>query len=266
MIKHKIYLFALLALMLGACGCEKPKSQDEPQQADPEMVKQSVVIADECLWTGKPQIKIHIENANEVAVRLGVKAKISTDKKEQLMEVADSIDVPAKSEIDHVLTTEENLKPGFYRAACFVNGKSAGSVCFGIDVFDIVSAPDMQADYTEYWEGVKAQLAAIPMDAHLIEMPEMENNVSKTYLVELQSVPDGLTGEPVTVRGYYCEPKDGKKHPVLMHYFAYDTEGTTHACSVPKDGVRMPSSISHTAGSTSITDRKAVVNPTVWET
>ena len=236
MAKHySIFLLALIVLF-GACGCEKPKSQDEPQngEADLTLIKQSVVIDGDCLWSGKPQITVHIENPNEVTVRLGVKAKLSTDKKEQLEEVADSVDVPAKSEIDHVLTTEENLKPGFYRAACFVGGKSAGSVCFGIDVFDIVSAPDMQADYTAYWEGVKAQLAAIPMDAHLIEMPEMENNVSKTYLVELKSVPDGLTGEPVTVRGYYCEPKDGKKHPVLMHFYGYDTQGTTAHVDCPQ--------------------------------
>ena len=42
------------------------------------------------------------------------------------------------------------------------------------------------------------------------------------YLVEFKSVSDG-DGTPVTVRGYYAEPNDGKKHPVIMHYQGYDS-------------------------------------------
>jgi len=40
--------------------------------------------------------------------------------------------------------------------------------------------------------------------------------------VQIKSLPDGSGGEPVTVRGYYLEPQDGQKHPVLMHYYGYD--------------------------------------------
>ena len=46
----------------------------------------------------------------------------------------------------------------------------------------------------------------------------------KVYLVEMQSIVDGLSGEPVTIRGYYAEPTDGQKHPVLIHYQGYDSE------------------------------------------
>ena len=46
-------------------------------------------------------------------------------------------------------------------------------------------------------------------------------------MVELQSVPDSPDGDPVTVRGYYAEPQDGQKHPVIMHFYGYDTQGAT---------------------------------------
>ena len=39
----------------------------------------------------------------------------------------------------------------------------------------------------------------------------------------MQSIADGTSGDPVIVRGYYAEPQDGKKHPVIMHYLGYDS-------------------------------------------
>jgi cephalosporin-C deacetylase len=38
----------------------------------------------------------------------------------------------------------------------------------------------------------------------------------------MQSLPDGPSGDPVLIHGYYLEPQDGKKHPVIMHYYGYD--------------------------------------------
>ena len=65
--KYYFLLFALVVLLV-ACGCEKPKSPDEPRndEADLSLVKQSVVKEGDFLWNGKPQITIHIENPNEV--------------------------------------------------------------------------------------------------------------------------------------------------------------------------------------------------------
>jgi cephalosporin-C deacetylase len=47
------------------------------------------------------------------------------------------------------------------------------------------------------------------------------------------SVPDGLTGDPVKIRGYYCEPQDGRKHPVILHFYGYDTAGSKAKCECP---------------------------------
>ena len=94
---------------------------------------------------------------------------------------------------------------------------------FGIDPTDIVSAPDKQPDFDSFWAAAKAQLADIDMNATLTEITAKSTAARKVYLVELNSVPDGLTGEPVVVRGYYCEPTDGQKHPVIMHYAGYDS-------------------------------------------
>ena len=244
--KTKLYLFALLAVMLGACGCEHPTPVEKPdpqdttevvtEPADLSLIKQSVPVTDNWIWSGKPQITVHIENPNKAAVKLGVKLKLTTDTKQAVTEVIDSVTVAGNGSVDHIMTTPENLAPGFYRAVCFVNGKSARSFVFGIDPFDIVSAPDMQPDFNEFWQAAKDQLAEVEMNAVLTEIESRSSATRKVYLVEMKSVPDGLSGEPVTIRGYYLEPQDGAQHPVIMHFYGYDTQGTKSKVDCPYGG------------------------------
>ena len=234
--QYSILLLALIVLFV-ACGCEKPKPQDEPQQqeekADMSLIEQAVVIEGNCLWSGKPQVTIHIANPNAANVKVGIMGRITTDMRQAVEEVIDTIEIAGKGEVDYILTTKDDLAPGFYKATCFVGDKNAGTVHFGIDVFDIVSEPDKQSDFDQFWQTAKDQLAAIDMQANLIELPNKSTAQRKVYLVELRSVPDGLEGEPVIVRGYYCEPQDGQKHPVLMHFFGYDTQGSTAKVDCP---------------------------------
>ena len=237
--KTYIFLIALMAVAIGAWGCEGPTPQEEPtpvEQPDLSLIKQSVPVTNDWIWSGKPQITVHIENPNAAKVTVGVKVKISTDTKKAVTEVLDSVEVPGKQSIDHIVTTPENLAPGFYRAVCFVNGKSARSFVFGIDPFDIKSEPDMQPDFTQFWEDTKAQLAGVEMNAVLTEITAKSSATRKVYLVEMYSVPDGLSGEPVKIRGYYCEPTDGQKHPVIMHFYGYDTQGSKALCECPAGG------------------------------
>ena len=243
--KIKFYLVALLAVMLGACGCEHPTPAVEPQPqdttevvapADLSLVQSSVPVTDNWIWSGKPQITIHIENPNEAKVKLPVVVRISTDKKQAVTEIKDSVEIAGKGQVDYIATTPENLEPGFYRAVCFVNSKNVRSFIFGIDPFDIVSAPDMQPDFDEFWQTAKDQLAAVDMNATLTEITVKSSSKRKVYLVEMYSVPDGLEGEPVKIRGYYCEPTDGEPHPVIMHFYGYDTQGSKALCECPAGG------------------------------
>lgn len=240
--KTRFYIFALALaslLLMGACGCENTSRQTEPtpvEEADLSLITQSVPVTDNWVWSGKPQITVHIENPNAAAVKVGVKVKISTDKKVAATELLDSVEIAGKGKVDYIMTTPENLEPGFYRAVCFVNGKNARSFIFGIDPFQIVSEPDMQPDFDQFWQAAKDQLAGVEMGAKLIEIESKSSATRKVYLVEFYSVPDGLSGEPVKIRGYYCEPQDGQKHPVILHFYGYDTAGSKAKCECPSGG------------------------------
>ncbi len=233
MAKKLFFLFTALAFtatMLASCepigGTPEPQPQDTiPAELLP--LKQSVPVTDNWVFDTKPAITIHIENPNAVAVEAKVIAKITTDLKKAVTSIEKVVEVPANGTLDVPVTTPEDLAPGFYRAHCIVNNKGARTFNFGISPEKIVSAPDKQPDFDEYWAAAKAQLAAIDMDAQLTELPTKSTAKRKVYLVELKSVPDSPDGEPVTVRGYYAEPQDGQKHPVILHFYGYDSQNAT---------------------------------------
>ena len=191
--------------------------------ADLKTLTLSVPVTEDWVFAAKPSITIHVENPYDEAVTANAEIEIATDKAAIVTTFTKSVEVAAKASEDIVLTTDADLAAGFYRATCIVNDDLARAFVFGINPTAIVSAPDTQSDFADFWATAKAQLEAIDMNATLTEITAKSTDARKVYLVELNSVPDGLTGEPVVVRGYYCEPTDGKKHPVIMHYMGYDS-------------------------------------------
>lgn len=216
--------------ILAGCGKE-PAPEPEPDPVDLEDLKLSVPVPENnWIFTSKPTLVIHAENPNKVAVKAEAKVRVATDKGQEVTIFTREVEVPANGSLDIDMTVPESLEPGFYKASCYVAGRSARIFGFGVSPEKLVSAPDKQPDFDSFWETAKQQLEAIDMKANLIEIAKKSTEKCKVYLVELKSVPDGLTGEPVTVRGYYLEPQDGKPHPVIMHFYGYDTIGNYVSC------------------------------------
>ena len=236
--RNKLYLFAVVAcvLMLGACGCERPNPVDPTVDPTPNPHDTTVVEPEDLIWHARPYFNITLENTEADSATLPIKIRITTDTKQLAVEMTDTVSVAGNTKRNYAVTTTEDLAPGFYRAFCLVNNKNVRTFNFGIDPFDIVSAPDMQSDFTQYWQTAKDQLEDVDMNPVLTEITAKSSAARKVYLVEFFSVADGLTGEPVKIRGYYCEPTDGAQHPVIMHFYGYDTQGSKALCECPAGG------------------------------
>ena len=181
--------------------------------------------------TSKPTIKISVKNDNDKAVTANAMLRVYTDSYESYQTVRQSTIVAAKSSQTISLTLSD-VAAGFYRVYATVNDEMARpAFVIGVNPTSIVSTVDKQADFNVFWQTAKEQLAAIEAnDTPIFTELNGENGTAnkstsarKVYLVQFQSIPDGTSGNPITVRGYYCEPTDGKKHPVIMHYLGYDS-------------------------------------------
>ncbi len=213
----------------------KQEPDEEPEDKEPVKLQALTFAYEEIdpdrVFDDKPTLKINMENPNDTLITADITVKISTDKGASVSTSVSSVDVPAKGSAAADVTLEESLDPGFYKIHCSVKTPvkkipvTVASFTFGISPFDIVSEPDMQADFDEYWASAKAQLPEI-VEGETVTLTEIKSSTSsKVYLVEMQSVPNGLEGDPVIVRGFYVEPQDGQKHPVLMHFFGWDDRG-----------------------------------------
>ena len=200
----------------------------------------SVPVTNNWVWTSDdyPSFTVNIQNDNAEAVTANAQVIIVTDQYGEYKTVTDSKSIDANSSDVMTITLTEKPAAGIYRATVVVNDETVRAFNFAYAPTEIVSAPDKQADFDSYWQTAKTQLAAVEADDEpvLTEITSKSTAARKVYLVEFKSVPDGLTGDAVTVRGYYCEPTDGEKHPVIMHYLGYDSgyrpggEGTTPYC------------------------------------
>lgn len=238
-------LFAFLAITLVCCSDPNPAPEPDPDPnngeepiEEPELAKLVLSIpitGDQWIFQDKPSITIHAQNPNDQAMTAEAKVVITTDKKGKVVTLEKSMEIAGKAEQDIVFTTDDPLPAGFYRATCTVNRKSAlvplegvrkgekvNTFVFGINPTQIVSEPDKQDDFDTFWDATIAELEAVDMDPKLIEIPKFSTSARKVYMVEMQSLPDGPAGDPVLIHGYYLEPQDGKKHPVIMHYYGYD--------------------------------------------
>jgi cephalosporin-C deacetylase len=206
---------------------------------DPSTLKPltlSVPVTSNWVFTSAPSFTIHVENPYDEAVIANAAISIATDKLAAVTTIYNNVEIAANGSEDIVLTMDAAPAAGFYHATATVNDDLARAFFFAVNPTSITSAPDKQSDFSTFWQTAKEQLAAIDINATLTEITSKSTAARKVYLVEMQSVPDGLTGDPVTIRGYYCEPTDGKPHPVIMHYLGYDSgyrpggEGTTPYC------------------------------------
>lgn len=237
MIKKGLFLFAaIMCLAFVPVSCEEPlpvnpdeeqgnNEEEHPKVETPvklQKVKCTVEAVGDNIFDQKPEFTLQLKNPNEVAVKVQVKVTLKTDKGSTVETVTDSVEVAALGTNDYIYTPTENLVPGFYTARCAVNGITAKDAAFGISPFEIISAPDMQDDFNEYWENAKAQLPELK-EGETVSLQEIKSTDSyKIYKVEIHSVPNEIDGDPVVIRGFYVEPQDGKKHPVLMHFFGWD--------------------------------------------
>ena len=171
-----------------------------------------------------PFFYVGIVNPYTTAIDARIVMDVATDKMAYVTSVSKTVGVQGNNAQRIEELKVEGLQPGIYHATITVNDELARGFYFAVNPTQIVSAPDKQSDFDTYWATAKQQLAQVPINATLTEIPAKSGARRKVYLVEMQSIADGLSGDPVTIRGYYAEPQDGKKHPVLIHYQGYDSE------------------------------------------
>lgn len=184
-------------------------SKGQPAQ---QMIK-VVVAPDHTNWTYKPGEKVKFTitvlqsgNALKNAV---VKYEVGPEKMEAIKK--DSLTIAGGT----LSIDGGTMKaPGFLRctATAIVNGKIyTGLATAAFNPLQIEPTVENPADFNNYWNNAKAELAAIPVDARMTLLPERCTENVNVYHVNLQNYKAGTR-----LYGILCVPKKEGKYPALL--------------------------------------------------
>lgn len=232
-------VFAIMLTSVASCNdvTTNPPAEEKPNNEQLMPLRLSTVVTGNWVYeVARPTLAIEVENPNTVKATAEIKVTFNTDLKATVtsVELTEEVEAGEKKRIE--VSPNVDLGAGFYKVVFAINGRNSRSFTFGVSPTKIVSAPDKQPDFDAFWQTAIEQLESVDMNATLTEIPSKSGSARKVYLVEMQSVPDGLTGEPVTIRGYYVEPQDGEKHPVIIHYYGYDDLKPVYKPHCPSGG------------------------------
>jgi cephalosporin-C deacetylase len=174
------------------------------------------------LWWNAPEtptVNIIVTDTLGNANRSDLTFRITTDrdKSRDILRLTQPLNLLA-GEPDTIRIQLPMQTPGFY--TCFV--EDAGNVIkqfnIGYEPTNVVSLPDSHQDFDAFWEEALAELAAVPGEYSMTELPEKSGKQRKCYLVEMHS----WGGE--VLKGYLMMPVAKGKYPVQIFYNGYGAQ------------------------------------------
>lgn len=175
---------------------------------------------------GTPHLTVTLTNYEEQEVTTTVSATLMTDMFEDFNNYSQNVTLAAgeTKTIDLELT---ELVPGFYRMTAKANNNTICTYVIGYDPTNIVSPNDAQPDFWHFWDTWKTRLAAIPMEITKELLTEYSTGERNIYEVSMKSTPNTVGGEPVTIWGYYAEPKAEGSYPCRINFHGTDNGSST---------------------------------------
>ena len=185
-----------------------------------------------------PVVRVNVQSLESKDQEITVKAIVRTDDYKVFNTFEQTVTV-ASGGTKTATIPLTGLKPGFYHVVVIANYGELSDFNIGYDPTSIVSAPDAQSDFKEFWDKAKADLAKVAPEYKLTKIDDKSTNKRNVYLVEMKSIDDG-DGNPVTIRGYYAEPVAAGTYPVIITQNGYDSDASIPALNFCPNGDQNP--------------------------
>ena len=167
-------------------------------------------------WTSpsKPELSLKLTNTGNKSEERTVTLTIVTDElKSEVYKFAQSATIAASAET--TIGFQFNLEPGFYHCIYTSGDSVLKEYNIGYEPECIVSLPDYQPDFKEFWERARADLDSVAPEFSMERFPEQDSKLGKAYKVRMKSV----KGEELT--GYCVIPKKKGKYPAIINFMGY---------------------------------------------
>lgn len=169
-------------------------------------------------WTApeRPSVKVTVADTTGSANNSAVTLRVVSDREPGMLISEMSYNVSLLPGEEKSLEYNFGLPgPGFYKCAIADDGNVTGEFNIGYEPELVVSLPDARPDFDEFWERALDELAAVPGDYTMQELPCRSGKKRAVYAVTMQSA----GGE--TIDAIAAIPRADGKYPVIIYYNGY---------------------------------------------
>lgn len=167
------------------------------------------------LWWNAPErpvlnLALSDTTGAKSAAELHVRLTPDTLRGVAVFDTAMAVQLPAQVSIPLPVSN-----PGFYRCLVADDGNVVKEFTIGYEPTNVVSLPDAQPDFDEFWARAKAELAEVPADCRLTLLPEQCGKLRDVYAVTYRS----WGGDTIDAR--LIVPKEPGKYPAQVYFNGY---------------------------------------------
>ena len=173
------------------------------------------------IFKGTNNVNIQIELKNDFTKPFAGKLelKIVSDFNKEINNFQKNITIK-RNKTTLINFTVPGIEPGFYKALVTFNNDMVTkktSFMFGYEPEKIISPPNPQPDFANYWNRAKKELASVDPQFKVLKIDSLCTARRNVYLVEMRSLGN------VLIRGWYSVPVAPGKYPAVMQVQGYSS-------------------------------------------
>jgi cephalosporin-C deacetylase len=171
------------------------------------------------LVPGDIKIPIHIVSHYKQKLSGSLTVKVVSDFGENIVSRSMDFSLQPGKSLQPVFTLGA-LDPGFYSIYTYLESSTDNKkIRFNIGVRpeEIVSPQDRPADFENYWQRARKELAAVDPQFRLLRQDSLCTQTREVFIVEMRSLGN------ILIRGWYIRPVKPGKYPAILHVQGYST-------------------------------------------
>ena len=171
------------------------------------------------VWTNneQPEIYLNVTDTTGKGGEVKIKVTFFGDREDSPIHYQETRSLVMKGNNLETLCIQPSLPgPGFYKVNVSHGNAPGMTFNIGISPENVISEPDSPSDLKDFWDSAIKELAEIPLNSTIVEIPEKSGEKRKIYFCQYLSL------ENDTVCGYLALPVKEGKYPVIIYYNGYN--------------------------------------------
>jgi cephalosporin-C deacetylase len=197
--------------------------QTTKDKSDGEVSTEVIAHDKNAIFSGSAYFTFSVKNPTSVDESGTVSYLVTTEKGDKVLDKSMNVKISRNSNDSYDFHLPQ-LKSGFYKINFMINVSDYDDTtrrAFGIKPEEIVSEHGKPADFDQFWQNAKDELAKVKPNFKVTPMPKMNTENRNVFLIEMQSL------DNYTIRGWLTIPKTknkNRKFSVLLGLPGYQVD------------------------------------------